>query len=157
MYESYDIVVVGRDVSSFAGIGVVVVDYINQVKRHNAPSRSGQYEWTEQIEVSKKLKTFAQEYNTMFFAPYQTDATGEARFAKGILDAADAAFNLETWEKGSDVVTFFNTKMRNNEMKDFTSVVNWNTLTIGPQSGVNPKEREAMEKSMKTGEDMYDD
>lgn len=138
-------------------IGVVVVDYINQVKRHNAPSRSGQYEWTEQIEVSKKLKTFAQEYNTMFFAPYQTDATGEARFAKGILDAADAAFNLETWEKGSDVVTFFNTKMRNNEMKDFTSVVNWNTLTIGPQSGVNPKEREEMEKSMKTGEDMYDD
>jgi replicative DNA helicase len=138
-------------------IGVVVVDYINQVKRHNAPSRSGQYEWTEQIEVSKKLKTYAQEYNTMFFAPYQTDATGEARFAKGILDAADAAFNLETWEKGSEVVTFFNTKMRNNEMLDFTSVVNWNTLTIGPQSGMNPKEREAMESSMKTGEDMYDD
>jgi hypothetical protein len=47
--------------------------------------------------------------------------------------------------------------MRNNEMLDFTSVVNWNTLTIGPQSGMNPKEREAMESSMKTGEDMYDD
>ena len=37
-------------------IGVVIVDYLNQVKRHNAPSRSGQYDWTEQIEVSKKMK-----------------------------------------------------------------------------------------------------
>jgi replicative DNA helicase len=80
-------------------VGVVIVDYLNQVKRHNAPSRSGgQYDWTEQIEVSKKMKLYAQEYETMVFAPYQTDASGEARFAKGILDAADAAYSLETWE-----------------------------------------------------------
>ena len=47
-------------------VGVVIVDYLNQVRRHNAPSRSGgQYDWTEQIEVSKKMKMYAQEYETL--------------------------------------------------------------------------------------------
>ena len=137
-------------------IGVVIVDYLNQVKRHNAPSRSGQYDWTEQIEVSKKMKLYAQEYETMFFAPYQTDASGEARFAKGILDAADAAYALETWEQQDECMTFNCVKMRSNEMRSFSSVVDWETLKIGPQSQINPKEKEAMESSMKTGEDVDD-
>ena len=34
-------------------VGVIIVDYINQVKRSSLPSRGGQYDWTEQIEVSK--------------------------------------------------------------------------------------------------------
>ena len=38
-------------------LGMVIVDYLNQVRRHNAPGRSGQYDWTEQIEISKSLKT----------------------------------------------------------------------------------------------------
>ena len=137
-------------------VGVVIVDYLNQVKRHNAPSRSGQYDWTEQIEVSKKMKLYAQEYETMFFAPYQTDASGEARFAKGILDAADAAYALETWEQQDECMTFNCVKMRSNEMRSFSSVVDWETLKIGPQSQINPKEKEAMESSMKTGEDVDD-
>ena len=142
--------------SSQLDIGVVIVDYLNQVKRHNAPSRSGQYDWTEQIEVSKKMKLYAQEYETMFYAPYQTDSTGEARYAKGILDAADEAYSLETWEQDDECMTFNCVKMRSNEMKSFSSVVDWETLKIGPQSQINPKEREAMESSMKTGEDVDD-
>ena len=43
--------------------GVIIVDYINQVKRSNIPARGGQYDWTEQIEVSKALKAMAQEYD----------------------------------------------------------------------------------------------
>ena len=42
-------------------LGIVIVDYLNQVRRHNAPGRSGQYDWTEQIEISKGLKSLAQE------------------------------------------------------------------------------------------------
>ena len=137
-------------------VGVVIVDYLNQVKRHNAPSRSGQYDWTEQIEVSKKMKLYAQEYETLFFAPYQTDASGEARFAKGILDAADAAFSLETWEQSDNCMTFNCTKMRSNRMQSFTSEVDWETLKIGPGSALNPKERENIESSMKTGENVDD-
>ena len=137
-------------------VGVVIVDYLNQVRRHNAPSRSGQYDWTEQIEVSKKMKLYAQEYETLFFAPYQTDASGEARFAKGILDAADAAYALETWDQADECMTFNCVKMRSNRMESFTSVVDWETLKIGPQSALNPKEREAIESSMATGENVDD-
>ena len=137
-------------------VRVVIVDYLNQVKRHNAPSRSGQYDWTEQIEVSKKMKLYAQEYETLFFAPYQTDASGEARFAKGILDAADAAFSLETWEQSDNCMTFNCTKMRSNRMQSFTSEVDWETLKIGPGSALNPKEREDIESNMKTGENVDD-
>ena len=137
-------------------VGVVIVDYLNQVKRHNAPSRSGQYDWTEQIEVSKKMKLYAQEYETLFFAPYQTDASGEARFAKGILDAADAAYALETWDQQDGCMTFNCVKMRSNRMESFTSVVDWETLKIGPQTALNPKEKEKIENSMKTGEDVDD-
>ena len=137
-------------------VGVVIVDYLNQVKRHNAPSRSGQYDWTEQIEVSKKMKLYAQEYETLFFAPYQTDASGEARFAKGILDAADAAFSLETWEQSDNCMTFNCVKMRSNRMESFTSTVDWETLKIGPGSALNPKEREDIESNMKTGENVDD-
>ena len=102
---------------SQTNVGVIIVDYLNQVRRHNAPSRTGQYDWTEQIEVSKTLKSIAQEYEVPVFSPYQTDNTGEARFAKGILDAADAAFTIETWEQDDNCITFNCTKMRSTRME----------------------------------------
>lgn len=141
-------------VKSSMDIGVVIVDYINQVKRSNIPSRGGQYDWTEQIEVSKALKSMAQEYKIPFFSPYQTDATGEARFAKGILDAADAAFALEPWSHEDGCVTFKCVKIRNNEPIDFTSTMDWQTLKMGPESALTPDQREASEH--KTGEEIQD-
>ncbi len=141
---------------SQTNVGVIIVDYLNQVRRHNAPSRSGQYDWTEQIEVSKTLKSLAQEYEVPVFSPYQTDATGEARFAKGILDAADAAFTLETWEQDDNCITFNCTKMRAARMEGFTSVMNWDTLKIGPDSTMNPSEKKELQDSMKTGEDIHE-
>jgi replicative DNA helicase len=130
---------------------VIVVDYINQVKRGSmSNNRMGQYDWTEQIEVSKALKTFAQEYNVLVVSPYQIDATGEARFAKGILDAADAAFTINTHSKTDNIITFECTKMRNSDEQDFTSVMDWTSLRIGPETGVIKKEGE-------TGEDTYEE
>ena len=41
-------------------------------------------------------------------------------------------------------------------MSSFSSEVDWETLKIGPQSQLSPKEREAVEKSMKTGEAVDD-
>jgi replicative DNA helicase len=135
-------------------VGVIIVDYINQVKRSSLPSRGGQYDWTEQIEVSKALKSMAQEYDCTVISPYQTDATGEARFAKGILDAADAAFTLETWDHEDACITFNCVKMRSASMKSFTSTVDWDSLKIGPESAMTPKERE--DSSHKTGEEIND-
>lgn len=141
---------------SQTNVGVIIVDYLNQVRRHNAPGKSGQYDWTEQIEVSKTLKSLAQEYEVPVFSPYQTDATGEARFAKGILDAADAAFTLETWEQDDNCITFNCTKMRAARMEGFTSVMDWETLKIGPESTMNPSEKKDLQDSMATGEEIHE-
>jgi replicative DNA helicase len=131
-------------------VGIIIVDYLNQVKRSLASGR--QYEWTEQIEVSKTLKSMAQEYECMVFSPYQTDATGEARFAKGILDAADAAYSLNAWSQEDSCMTFSCQKMRSAQMRDFTSEMDWETLRIGPTSVLNPEERQEMKESSNTGE-----
>ena len=134
--------------------GVIIVDYINQVKRSNMPSRGGQYDWTEQIEVSKALKTMAQEYECTVISPYQIDASGEARFAKGILDAADAAFTLDTHDKEGECITFNCTKMRSSKEQNFTSTMDWETLKIGPDSALTPQEAEA--EAEKSDESIHD-
>ena len=84
----------------------------------------------------------------MFFSPYQTDNTGEARFAKGILDAADAAYALETWDPTDNCISFICKKMRNGPMESFTSEMDWSTLKVGPKSALNPKERSEMQTKM---------
>jgi len=120
---------------------IVVVDYINQVKRSAfGNSRMGQYDWTEQIEVSKALKTYAQDYGVVMVSPYQIDALGEARFAKGILDAADAAFTLDAHNKEDNIISFNCAKMRNSDEVSFTSTMDWASLRIGPETGYVPKD-----------------
>ncbi|WP_347852065.1 DnaB-like helicase C-terminal domain-containing protein [Planktomarina sp.] len=115
---------------------VVIVDYINQVKRSMVSNgRMGQYDWTEQIEVSKALKTYAQDYGFIMVSPYQIDASGEARFAKGILDAADAAFTLDAHAKEDNIISFNCAKMRNSDEVSFTSTMDWASLAIGPETG----------------------
>lgn len=132
---------------------VILVDYINQVKRSALPSRGGQYDWTEQIEVSKALKSMAQEYDCTVISPYQTDATGEARFAKGILDSADAAYALEAYTEEDACISFNCVKMRGASQRSFTSSMNWETLKIGPDTALTPKEKSEKEEA---GEDIYD-
>ena len=143
-----------KKIKSNMNVGVVIVDYINQVKRSSMPSRGGQYDWTEQIEVSKALKSMAQEYETPVFSPYQTDASGEARFAKGILDAADAAYAMEPWSQEDACMTFKCVKMRAAAMRSFSSTMDWETLKIGPDTALSPKERE--DNDQKTGEEIND-
>jgi hypothetical protein len=44
--------------------------------------------------------------------------------------------------------------MRSASMKSFTSTVDWDTLKIGPESALTPKEKE--DSTHKTGEDIHD-
>lgn len=139
---------VDKRVSRGDNIGLIVVDYINKVRKSAMTSKP--YDWTEQIDVAVGLKEkIAQEYDIPVVSPYQIDATGEARFAKGILDAADAAFVMDTHSKSDACITFECTKMRNAEEKGFTSTVDWATLKIGPESAKTPKEKEAEAKKSK--------
>jgi len=140
----------------YPDLGLVVVDYLNQIRRHNVPSRTGQYDWTEQIEISKGLKSLAQDQQVLLLSAYQTNPKGEARFSRGILDAVDAAFTLEHWGKEENCIKFKCDKMRNGEMKSFVSEIDWETLKIGPHSAMDPDQREEIKDSMKTSE-TYDD
>ena len=135
--------------------GVIIVDYINQVRRSSLPSRGGQYDWAEQVEVSKALKCFAQEYEITVVSPYQIDASGEARFAKGILDAADSAYILDPYTCEDKAIGFKCVKARASVMKDFISVMDWSTLKIGPESAEDPNNRED-EEDLRTGELIQD-
>jgi len=120
---------------------VVIVDYVNQVKRGFTNNRMGQYDWGEQIEISKALKSFAQDYGVLVVSPYQIDATGEARFAKGILDSPDAAFTLESGKGDHPFMKFKCTKMRSGaDDTEFTSEMDWSSLKIGPNSIIIPED-----------------
>jgi len=46
--------------------------------------------------------------------------------------------------------------MRTARMEGFTSVMNWDTLKIGPQSAISPTEMKQIQKSLKTGEDIHE-
>jgi archaellum biogenesis ATPase FlaH len=119
-------------VRKLGNVGLVIVDYVNQIKRTS--SSDDKFDWKDQIHVSTALKELAGQLQVPFFSPYQIDASGEARFAKGILDSADAAFTLEA---GEDQIAFTCTKIRGDAKIHFSSKVNWSTLTIGPENG-NP-------------------
>lgn len=126
---------------------VVIVDYINKV-RTSLQSKNGQFEWTEQMAISDKLKLLAQDYNVLLVSPYQTDAHGEARMAKGILDPADVAFALDAHKQEDAAITFNCVKRRNGAEISFTSAIDWATLKVGPQSVVlSSKNKETDEEA----------
>jgi RecA/RadA recombinase len=108
---------------------VAVVDYVNQIVLPEVVEAESQYNWMGQVELSKKLKDLARKHNVCIVTPYQIDKTGEARFSKGLLDAADASFILEPIENG---ITFKTTKSRSFAAIDFSSKMDWNTLRIFP-------------------------
>ena len=46
--------------------------------------------------------------------------------------------------------------MRSAKMEGFTSVMDWETLKIGPQSTINPKDRAKIKDAVATGEEIHD-
>ena len=128
---------------------LVVVDYLNQI----AIEGTDIYDWKPQIEVSKKLKNLARKYEIVVVSPYQIDANGEARFAKGILDAADIALTMEAHDKETNAISFATTKIRGGKEMAFTCPIDWDTLRISPQSVDKPQAKEPIKKVKKHNEE----
>lgn len=132
---------------------ICVVDYLNQIVIEGA---GNQFDWQPQVIVSKKLKELARKHEVLMVSPYQVDATGEARFAKGILDAADIALLMESYEKDKGAMGFKTTKIRGGPPLDFVSPINWDTLRISSTSLEKPevveKPKRASKKHEKTNE-----
>lgn len=127
---------------------VCVVDYLNQI----VVDTGNQFDWQSQIVVSKKLKELARKHKVVMVSPYQIDASGEARFAKGILDAADVALVMKPNAKEDNAISYNTTKIRGGPPMVFTSPINWETLRISPTPIEAPKPREeASNKRVKIG------
>jgi replicative DNA helicase len=134
---------IGKLKSKFGDkLKVAVVDYLNQIVLEGADM----YDWKPQIEISKRLKNLARKYEVSIISPYQIDKDGEARFAKGILDAADIALVMEAHDKEQQAISFNTTKIRGGKEIDFTSPIDWDTLRISPQSIERPQAPEKIKK-----------
>ena len=94
-------------------------------------------DWKTQIVLAEALKRTARKYSLTMLSPYQIDATGEARYAKGILDSADRSFNFfppdQTEDRMQDSkITIHTTKIRNGRHMSFDVHMNWNCVKIDP-------------------------
>jgi len=124
---------------------VAVIDYLNQIVVEGA----SQFDWQPQIIISKKLKELARKYDIVMVSPYQIDANGETRFAKGILDAADIALLMEANAKEDAAMSFETTKIRGAKEMRFTSGMDWDSLRISPISIEKPLAKEDKPKKIK--------
>lgn len=129
---------------------VAVVDYLNQIVIEGGYS---QFDWQPQVIVSKKLKEIARKHGIIMVSPYQIDATGEARFAKGILDAADISLIMEAHDKDTGAITYESNKMRGAREAHFTSPIDWDTLRISPHTIDTPIKKETVKRSKKGSTD----
>lgn len=147
---------VGKAKAKFGDkLTTVIVDYLNQIVIEGGFS---QFDWQPQVIISKKLKELARKYDVVLVSPYQIDATGEARFAKGILDAADIALTMEAHDKDQGALTFNTTKIRGGSELKFTSPIDWGSLKISSTPIDAPEKKEKIKKAgkPKTDEDATD-
>ena len=116
-------------------------------------------EWQTQILVATKLKELARKHRKVIVSPYQIDATGEARFAKGILDPADIALILEAHEKDQQAISMETTKIRGGPPQKFTSPMNWDTLRMSPIPIERPQteeKKQTLKRAKRGGKDDSD-
>src|SRR5210317_661795 len=126
--------------SKYPNFNMGVVDYINIVKHEN------QKDWQTQITIADNLKSLSRKYDITMISPYQIDASGEARFAKGILDSADRSFNFFPPPEGEDrslenKVSIHTTKMRNGKHMSFDVMMDWSCVKIDPNTSVTVSEK----------------
>ena len=119
--------------SKYPNFNMTVVDYINIIKHDD------QKDWKTQITIADNLKSLARKYDVTMISPYQIDASGEARFAKGILDSADRSFNFFPPAEGEDrgldsKITIHTTKIRNGKAMSFDVAMDWTCVKINPNS-----------------------
>jgi replicative DNA helicase len=110
-------------------VRATVVDYLNIIQIED------RMDWKSQIKLADSLKLAARKYDQMMMTPYQIDATGEARFAKGVLDSADRSFRFTPADLNEDpnVLPFEIAKIRNGKAFKFDVHIDWDTLSVLPE------------------------
>jgi len=109
---------------------VVVVDYVNQIQIDDI------FNWKSQIALSKGLKALARKHEVHIFSPYQVHDSGEAKFSKSLLDAADVSMVIKRDEENDKELELKTTKTRNIKPFDLILDIDWDTLRIGCKPGL---------------------
>lgn len=119
---------------------LAVVDYINIIKHEDSK------DWKTQIVLAEALKGMSRKFNISVISPYQIDASGEARFAKGILDSADRSFAFFPAKEGEEraqenKLQIHTTKIRNGKHMSFDIYMDWSCVKIDPaqSNAINEK------------------
>ena len=109
-----------------------VVDYLNIVHTED------RMDWKSQISLADGLKMLSRKYEQVLMTPYQIDESGEARFAKGVLDSADRSFRFTPADltNNPNVLPFETTKIRNGKAIKFDVHMDWDCLSVIPESSV---------------------
>lgn len=112
--------------SKYPRFNMAVVDYINIIKIPD------QKEWKSQIVLADTLKSIARKHNLTVLSPYQIDASGEARFAKGILDSADRSFIFTPADvdKDPNILKMYTSKIRNGKAMNFEINMDWSCVKV---------------------------
>jgi hypothetical protein len=110
-------------------VRATAVDYLNIIQIED------RMDWKSQIKLADSLKLAARKYDQMMLTPYQIDATGEARFAKGVLDSADRSFRFTPADLNEDpnVLPFEIAKIRNGKAFKFDVHMDWDSLCVLPE------------------------
>lgn len=113
-------------------VKMCVIDYLNIVKIED------RMDWKSQIHIAESLKTLARKYKVIMISPYQIDASGEARFAKGVLDSADKSFRFMPSDLNEDpnALPFETAKIRNGKAIKFNVHMDWDCLRIDSNKSV---------------------
>lgn len=135
--------------NKYPNFNMIVVDYLNIISNPDGK------DWMAQVLVADELKRISRKYDLTVLSPYQIDATGEARFSKGILDAADRSFTFfppDNAQGGQDdQITLHTTKIRNGKKMSFTVLMNWDCVKINP--AISEKINEQAHKAVMYGSD----
>ena len=130
--------------NKYPQFSMAAVDYLNII------SHEDQKNWQTQIIIADSLKKLSRKHDITMLSPYQIDASGEARFAKGILDAADRSFNFFPPPEQDDrslenKITVHTTKVRNGRHMSFDVLMDWEHVRIDPKTSaiVNEKPHKA--------------
>lgn len=126
--------------NTYPNFNLAAVDYLNIIKTNRLKN------WETQIESAEGLKLISRRRDLTMLSPYQIDATGEARFAKGILDSADRGFNFfpppEDGERSLvGDLTIHTTKIRNGRSMSFDVTMDWECVRIVTNSAKIINER----------------
>src|ERR1700676_2257722 len=95
--------------------------------------------------MADTIKKYTRKYNCTGISPYQMDADGEARFAKGILDSADVSLifmpqdtqeKLDATPDQVSTLKMYTSKVRNGRELTFGIGIHWPTVRVYPSGHI---------------------